>query len=434
MKCIIFLISVFLCLQVSAVTTSDQKNITLPEHCKQSSMHTVTAKVRKNSKLTFRFAYQKSIKHKDTALPTFIIIPGGPGKSSLHEDSSHMFEDLYELMWSLPLDSNVIYTGSRGVGCNQNLLFKNTDYSTDNIVADLLNLIKKEKLNNYIIVAHSFGTIIGTKLVYQIEKNVNLIPPKAFVSSGTVGKFFEKNKRFYGYEESWKKLYKDLPVSVQKKIPTSILNSSIFSDFPFPFSFNQQTWLNFIMDSLMTGPNYLAYEYDTPILEESLLLLKPGGRAAHLKVLEDRVMLYTPEFFDLKASNQINNDSFFYEIYCREMSDEQQGSVESDICYQKNIPFSNPFDSKKYLIKTPIVYLQGDRDPAVPFDKAWHHYQVQKEKGNKIFIKLPKGGHNAIAAFQQCREELWSVIVKRNWKGLQEVLDEICYNNAIIVK
>lgn len=387
------------------------QKVKLPEHCLDSSIKSVQAKVDSNSKKMFTYYYQKITKHTDPSKPTFIIIPGGPGKSAMSNAQSTFLDEITaeettntELYWGLPIQSNVILTGPRSIDCNANNNLPVSSYSTKNIVQDLVALIKKEKLTNYIIVGRSYGSIVTTQLSYYIENNKTITNPRAVLLTGVCGHYLDINTQSADLQLVWGELYKNLSASVQKMFPPDIAAITDSEDFQFPLGIGAQTWLNMIQAELNIGFNYFTYEITLKSFLENLE--QTITRANHtnkgnphyrklkqnLSFLKERVTYYSAR---KPSPNSILFETIASEIY---------------IGQKKKNPVSQSqlWNSNNWQIKTiPVIYFHGSWDIITPISNALHHYKGQKVKKHKYFITAKKGGHDILTGLTNCKAAFW---------------------------
>ena len=76
-----------------------------------------------------------------------------------------------------------------------------------------------------------------------------------------------------------------------------------------------------------------------------------------------------------------------------------------------SIKLSNPYDSAKFQISSPLFYFAGDQDIATPIEHAHYHFQHQ-ESVSKTFIKVNNAGHNALTInLQDCYPQLMKEII-----------------------
>lgn len=362
-----------------------------PEYCHDKYMYRVKSLVDINSSSneTFDYFYQKRIKNNSKIV--FIIIPGGPGGTSISKynpDPQFPSFDFQEIQLGLPEGSNVIYTDPRSKGCNQENNLPASSFNSHNAANDILSIIKEEGLSQYIIVGHSYGTVVATILSDLISKT-SLVEPLGVVLSGTLGKFFERDNRFYGYENAWKSFYETMPNELKELLPKTLIGADSFE---FPFKISSKKWLNFLASGLNKGRVYTWGTLRYPLMEKLKILI--SGDVDKINKLKKEINSET-------GSNSYS-DVFFNSIYCNEI---EEGSKDcEDNGYTQ---FLRPFDSAEYQINSKIIYFQGELDPAVPLDRAQYHFNHQLSS-KKILITLPFGGHITGFMINDCKKWFWS--------------------------
>ncbi|OFZ46925.1 MAG: hypothetical protein A2381_03765 [Bdellovibrionales bacterium RIFOXYB1_FULL_37_110] len=381
----------------------------LPDFCQTEYIKSVKSQVDISSSQEFNYFYQKITKNESG--PTFIIIPGGPGGTSISSYTPNPWFDLHEIQFGLPQKSNIILTDPRGNGCNRENNLNMKTYTTTNVANDILNIIKQEKLTDYILVGHSYGTMVATILDQLINKSL-LSKPFALVLSGTLGIYFEQGNRFYGYEQSWNTFLHKLPKELQKILPPTLIGDN--ENFPFPFGIQSDKWLSFLADGLQEGESYINGEVFSPLKDKLFKLI--SNDETQLEDLKNEILLVPIEK---------EMSDFFYEIYCNEIEEESEDCLSHGYSV-----FSRPFDSSNYQIKTKIIYFQGGLDPATPPDKAKYHFENQKSS-EKILITLPVGGHTTGIIINDCKEWFWTTLFSENFASLGGVVDK-CPGNLIV--
>ncbi|MBE8162678.1 MAG: alpha/beta hydrolase [Bdellovibrionaceae bacterium] len=429
------------------------QQVKLPEHCLDKSIKAVQAKVDSSSKKMFTYYYQKITKHNDSSKPTFIIIPGGPGRSAMTDSQATFMDPVTarrstdtELYWGLPIQSNVILTGPRSVDCNANNNLPSSSYSTKNIVQDLVALIKKEKLSNYIIVGRSYGTVVATQLVHYIENKEGLLKPQAVLLTGVLGHSIHIDDQAKNVQAVWGQLYSGLSERLQKLFPPNVAAITNSEDFVFPLGIKTQTWLNMIFAKLTIGFNYFSYEVELETFLKNLgqtlsqmsSTSKNGYRylelKQHLQILKNQVKAYAPKQIDRalgaspKKEDTLNNTSekslLFKVITQKEI---YRG-------LQDNADESQFWNSNNWQIKTtPVIYFQGSWDIAVPLDNALSHYKGQKNKKHKYFITAKKGGHDILSGLNDCKENFWKAASKQNFANMISIVEN-CDPNFSVLK
>lgn len=421
----------------------------LPKHCLDSSIKSVQAKVSSHSKKTFTYYYQKITKHADLSKPTFIIIPGGPGRSAMTFTEAMIDQTTgepvtsTELYWGLPLKSNVILTGPRSVDCNVNNKLPVSSYSTKNIVQDLIALIQKEKLTNYIIVARSYGTVVATQLSYYIENNKKIVNPRAVLLTGVLGHYLDVNTRGSDLQFVWAQLYKTLDNSVQKMFPADLTAITDSEDFKFPLGIEAQTWINMIQAKLKIGFDYFTYKVVLQNflinLGQTLSRLKNTSKGSpmhrkvqqHLNQLKYRVKAYASVANNLSSTASQNSNSAEKKMSLFEVIIQKEIYVGLG---ENPVSKSKLWNSNNYQIKNiPIIYFQGSWDISTPISNGLHHYKGQKIKKHKYFIIAKKGGHDILTGLDSCKTNFWQALSVNNFKSMTSVIQN-CDPNFKVLK
>ena len=52
------------------------------------------------------------------------------------------------------------------------------------------------------------------------------------------------------------------------------------------------------------------------------------------------------------------------------------------------------YDPADYQTESPLIYLQGDLDPATPIWSARNHFESQKISQDKVFLRVQQTGHS----------------------------------------
>jgi hypothetical protein len=72
----------------------------------------------------------------------------------------------------------------------------------------------------------------------------------------------------------------------------------------------------------------------------------------------------------------------------------------------------HPYDAAQWPLSVPVVYFQGEHDPATPLAQARYHFEAQSHVP-RWFISIDRAGHsvlNITLAVGDCRERLWNAI------------------------
>ncbi len=354
----------------------------------------------KSPKFEYSFKYELI----NPLAPTVVVIPGGPGQTSIIGGDK-------SVMGAIPANFNKLYTDPRSQGCNyvvesQVLVpYLKTEY----VVNDIFLAIKSLNLKNYIIYGTSYGTVVATQLAKRLETE-KWEAPVALVLEGTIGKKFDNfDSYFYFFQMEWEKASAKLPQSWK----------SYFQSGKIETAFTKQQWGSMITNDLIVGDVPDA-PISGPLLNWHLHLLE----LYFAKKVPAKDQPFLPSLFSRLKESQFPN-LFFRMIGCGELwGDWYFGrSLESNrltrtgqnVC--EGIDYKKPYDSADYLISVPIYYFQGPNDPAAPMYTALYHYEVQK-KAVRQFLTVAGAGHAPLTSgLRSCADDLWSAISSQRTLG-----------------
>jgi len=79
------------------------------------------------------------------------------------------------------------------------------------------------------------------------------------------------------------------------------------------------------------------------------------------------------------------------------------------------------YDPSKLQIVTPIIYINGDQDPAAPIQGAKAHFNGQHQS-NKVMVVVKDGGHgNTWRSLSSCVDQIYSAALSGNREKLKEL-------------
>jgi pimeloyl-ACP methyl ester carboxylesterase len=325
-------------------------------------------------------------------MPTVIVLNGGPGGITI----GHPFG-------SVPSVFNVIYTDQRGTGCNQiqSMSLPTRFFRTVYLAQDILALIDRLKLTNYILFGASYGTQHATVVASMAEK-LRMVRPSAVVLQGISGHAFRNyEEAFQAYTNEWERVKTLLSPKVV----------SLFDSSTLPLGFSSEQWGMYISINLLNGDLPGQGHY----FQQLFKYLEAGDPKSHEQLRD-----YLNKSFMSQYSPRIPPEPIFKIIGCREI----WGSVKMvrrlvngrltaagpNIC--AGLGFDEPYDSKQWPISSPIYYFQGPFDPATPMSQARYHFQHQS-RAKRYFITVGQAGHGPLTrslAYLGCAEKIWSAI------------------------
>lgn len=129
------------------------------------------------------------------------------------------------------------------MNCNADLALSTPPhvYRTRTLAKDVVEVLKAEKIDNYIIYGCSYGTVWATVLYDEIQKQ-KLTLPKFLVLDGVAGRAFDRLID-YDFIDQWEKRKSE----IDEKALTELSAKSL------PFGFKEKTWLTYIWGLLSRG-------------------------------------------------------------------------------------------------------------------------------------------------------------------------------------
>lgn len=362
------------------------------------------------------FEYRFKHEEINPLAPTVIIIPGGPGQTSISN------VDQWPL-GAVPANFNRVLTDPRSLGCNyvaetQALV---PYLKTEFVVNDLFLMIKSLKLKNYIIYGASYGTVVATQLTKKIETE-KLDLPTALVLEGAVGKKFDNfDSYFYFYQYEWDRLNAQLPARWKTYFQTGQNEKA----------FNRQQWGSLITSDLILGDIPEApvkgpiFIWHMNLLELYFSKKITANEQPFLPNLFSKLQAATfPNlFFRMIACGELWGDWY----YGRSLENGRLNRTGKNVC--EGIDYKNPYDASKYLVSVPIYYFQGSRDPATPMQTALYHFTVQT-KSNRQFLTVAGAAHAPLtSSLRGCADDLWAAISSQRTLGREL---SPCSRNAVL--
>ena len=308
---------------------------------------------------------------------TLLYLNGGPGQSS---------------HWGLRslenLNANILLVDQRGIACSRPKDLKDyldpSFYSSEAVAEDLAQLQNHLGLDQWSILAVSYGTIPATIFASKYPEKV-----KSLILEGVA----------YNSETLWKyQRRQDLIVNSFSKAP------ELSQKFIREISIDQKKkwWI-------VTWAKELLYRNEG--VDELDRRLKTLVNAEDQKtLLEEMQASFDPEPF-LYDKNEIFvlNEVPYYMLSCQELGithypinyhwDLQTALVgEYDLksiqhCYKLGASFKTSIELSQYPVDVPVYYFQGENDGATEAQGALSHF-AHVARNEKTLIMLKGGGHN----------------------------------------
>lgn len=369
---------------------------------------------------------------KESKPKTLIYLTGGPGAGMIGNYGIVLFDKI------LSLGFNLILIDPRGVACNGLDQGEVPDgvISTEQTALDIIEVIKSEKLTNYIIMGQSYGTMLGTVLTSKINERSELAQPELLILEGTFGRSLSSGLE---YLENMVQVFKE---EMPKHFPK--VKEVFFSgqEKELPFGLPLTYWINTLMTYPTSGSKSFLEVYPEVVdfLEGYPETLNDKDLELYFKSdFEDYSTFSGSEDILLEEDVQetIEMDYVYYSIMCKEMSPQDPNLGEfameggellvrinknADVC--KAFEFSKqPYDASNYPLKTKTLYFQGISDGQTPLYYLEHHYDANTAP-EKTVVKVSGGGHGVFYTdLEACATQIWSQIKKGN-TDFDDVLDQ----------
>jgi pimeloyl-ACP methyl ester carboxylesterase len=352
-----------------------------------------------NDPTSKKFIYRyRWIPAADPRATTILVLPGGPGQSIMNDDPARPFA-----LGAIPHQRfHLIYTDPRGSGYNQRGLagedLPPSAFQTPFLARDVLEIIKKRGLTNYILYGASYGTVQAT-VVAKLAEELGIPPPKAVVLEGIVGKSFESFDVYFSeYQKEWERIKPQLPNVWRTALTANVLPH-----------YSSEQWGAFISSKIILGaiPGYgplLKYYLERISLQDPRILAEVD---AFMKSVPGATPLKN---FELLACEELWG-GWKPE---RRLEKGKLVAAGRDLCQGKGL--SRPYDSKNWLLSVPIFYFQGPYDPTTTPQQAQYHFEHQTASARRYFTTVAEASHAPMTmgfkslSGPSCAEEVWKAI------------------------
>lgn len=329
--------------------------------------------------------------------PTVVFLPGGPGGTSIGDEHE-----------TLPGKFGLINTDPRSVGCNKmtgEQEIPDSAISSKMLANDVAMIVKSQGLSNYVIQGVSYGTLLATVTTKTIE-SLSLPHPRLVVLEGVLGKAFESleemNEEFYA---QWDRVLEKMPEGMSEQLKHN----------QFPFDLTSDQIGRAVQKLLMIGSQTVVSMQSAylPDLVFALAASSDPQQQQAAKSMFDSVM-------EVKSHKDPAADRVYRLIACQEIAvgnnddlkliDGRLVPSKPDLC--GDLKFGpDKYDSKKFQIADPVVYINGERDPATPVKQMRYHFESQKG-GTKVSVVVPQAGHSPSGfSLSSCMPEIWGAML-----------------------
>jgi pimeloyl-ACP methyl ester carboxylesterase len=331
--------------------------------------------------------------------PLVIVVPGGPGGTLIHDD-------VHVSSGGIPADFGVVLTDQRGAGCNDDpALNADGDFSSEFLARDLLAIVAELEQRqhvrrlDYILYGQSYGTLVAT-MASSLAPRLAVTPPRVTVLEGTLGRSFDSYAEYFQvFEAEWRR--------VRDTLPRRWRNFFSSGDLGAVPATSSLSWAVLVNNDLMRGyrPDGL-HELEWQLSPEGLsslpgaLHMFPTGSAADALIARNRLL------------RVVACTELFGDLYpLRDLRDGELVLRGDNLCAGHD-SLTHPFDAANWPVATPLVYFQGEHDPATSFSQARHHFESEVQ-APRYFVSVDEAAHAALSITLNtgdCPARLWNAI------------------------
>jgi pimeloyl-ACP methyl ester carboxylesterase len=350
---------------------------------------------------TFQYKFEFR-RPKDSSQPVVIYLPGGPGEGSIGKQAE---------MAHVPAEFGLILTDPRGVGCNQvQGPIQDSFYGTRVFASDVIAVIQKLGLKNYILYGHSYGTVLATETAALIEQ-AHLPAPKAVMLEGVLGKALLNMQEYVAPKLLvWKKIRNQLPPPYGAAL--SVQN---------PLGYSPEVWGLFLSGMIAEAGDRIVL----PLLAG----LNPANTQERAQLIQMLERMKGISFDNPPMERLWKN------VACKELMESspgfaldfflQQGELvpfNRDVCGESRLTKELAYDAANFQVKAPLFYFVGDLDIATTEDQAVYHYMSQKNPAKYMF-KVQRAGHKPLSFnLQDCSQNIFRAIASGDQSNLRKSL------------
>lgn len=324
---------------------------------------------------------------------TVIYLCGGPSECTEHKPRS------------VPSDYDVITFDYIGLGKNgrSDRVLTPEMMSLESQAKVVKEIVRLLKLNDYVVYGQSFGTTVATVAAAQItsesERSKGLKQPQAVILDGTFGS--RDHNDISGYsataQRAWGMLSDNEKDKFRKAIESTRKDLSLKG-----LSVNKVDL--FWTKKLWEGPKETVKTMRSWMGEGLNEVLRQvdhqkSGRArdndAYGRVYDSA----SCQFMARQKAHDKGPEKFFDGLIVNAFS--------GDICTCRTV--ERDFKPRDHQICSPVLYINGEYDPATPFRGALDHFQSQTCTKSKLMIKVEDGGHfGSSRELLSCMELIYS--------------------------
>jgi len=312
-----------------------------------------------------------------------------------------------------PKDYDVVRFDYIGLGQNANLSATAEMMSLEGQAQAAKKIITAMKLKNYVIYGHSFGTPVATITASIIGRDPKMkdYQPRSVILEGTVGTRAIPPNETRESNRAW-----DLLTPAEQQIFIQKYETTIKFLTP-----RLKRNLDMILEmSLAENPRKAAdalKHFQVPVWATSPEKMKAMFPWADKPLTPDEVNTGISRMYRAAGCQVLPvidpPEKLFNGLF--------SNVLDTTVCRCRSI--NRDFDSAKFQIKSPVLYIQGDMDGQATIENARYHYDHQTTK-NKSMLVVKDGGHaSTFDEMANCTPLIYAAAFAGNWSNLPETKD-----------
>lgn len=328
--------------------------------------------------------------------PLVIVLPGGPGATLMREDTE-------VTSGGIPSEFPVVLTDPRGAGCNDDAaLTEDRYFSSETLARDVLAIVRalaaeRRLSSGYILYGQSYGTVEAT-IAAALAARSGAPQPRALVLEGTLGHSFANYDDYFApFQAEWRNLRGKLPEPWRQRFQDGTFTELSHGD--------SIAWAHLIEHELLNGflPNGDEALEQLLAQKHALLRMLLGPFAARFSEGQTSLspLMRVIACGELTGNLYAGRDLVSGELVLRGRNE----------CAGTGA-LTHPYDAAQWPLTMPLVYVQGQHDPATPPAQARYHFDVQR-RAPRWLLSVGRAGHEPLGislAAGDCRAQLWHAI------------------------
>jgi pimeloyl-ACP methyl ester carboxylesterase len=284
---------------------------------------------------------------------------------------------------NVPLNFEIVTFDYLGLGENTLGPAQPELLSLESQATAVQKIVEAFHLDRYIIYGQSFGTVVATMAASQIGKSKSTPQPQSVILEGvsTARRLWNLNGYQTTADRTWSLLTTQEKAEFQKKLAETkkklaprdapylevILTQKLWHG-PVQTAQALKDWMSLALKERLKQVHEMVPELKKPELRYDAYTRMYNASAC--QAMPGKIRKKPMRFFNNLIRSPYGNRDF---CECRTIA--------------------RNYDPKNFQIRAPILYINGEYDPATPMSMANYHYQSQKTSAAKTLVSVKDGGH-----------------------------------------